>query len=1232
MPYLSGRRSRALDSDEDDSRPQTPASTAPNDRKRMRRTPQDNDDDSGDSVSEAGSEPVQTPADASPNEDEAEEEENKPKLVDGHISPTGHQPGAILRVKLTNFVTYSSAEFKPGPSLNMVIGPNGTGKSTLVCAICLGLGWGTQASFYSLIHWLLLISIEYLGRAKDAAEFVKHGCAEATIEIELKAVSTGKFATRRNPVFKRIIKRDGNKSLFFLNGNTSTGRNVQQLAKGMNIQIDNLCQFLPQDKVVEFAQMSPIEILDSTQRAAAPLEMIMKHQELKQQRVKQKELLHANRRDREHLDNLERRQEMSVTEVERMKERAIASKKLGWLEKLHPVPLYKAAKEEALEAKQRQKQLSAELKQLHTDSAPALRKVNAKEAYKKQVEKDVRQKQKDLTANEKRCDEVQKTIDGLANQMQECDNRVAAERKSMQKRKADLHAVRERLARLKNSQTQKPPEFDSRAINQEIADLRTEIRQLEQSRDDAYTRSVDLRAQGKRRQTEGQRLNSNLNGLETQSGQQEDRLQTLSRDTFTAWKWIQDNRDLFEQQVYGPPVVECSLTDTKMADAVESFLQRGDFLVITVQNQRDFSLLQKKLNSELNLHDIRIRTCANTNLEGFPRPINEDEMQQMGFSSYAIDHLVGPPTVLAMLCHEKRLQSCAIATRDLSQEQHDRVSRTNLSGYCSVSKGKRYQFIHRREYGDAGSLANIRDMSPATNWTKQAVDVGRKAALQRQIAEIKDELATIKEEITVCNKDKEEADGKIEQLQKSIKKISDDKDQKQKTLTEWNAIPTRIKNEEDKEREHQEFLGGVKERIYECFAERDQHMIERAGLITTYAAAASEVKAALEALIKAEVLLIEAASDFEVLADHNKDINQAIVTKTNEEQNAVKTAAEATTRARKLVKTCQDLLAEAKRLAENEGDDGFTELLTQMGAESWSTERLNGEIDAQKAQLELTEGGNANVIKEYEERAKQIEKLQSRLTDFNEKQAEFQATIKTLRSEWETGLEALVAKISTAFGESFARIGCAGQVAVHKASSEDPIDCTEENGGRENGLDFANWAVHISVKFRENEPLSLLDSHRQSGGERAVSTIFYLMALQSLSRAPFRVVDEINQGMDPRNERMVHGRMVDIATEEGGSQYFLITPKLLNGLKYKPGMTVLCIVSGENVPGEMGQDAEGNQVANPTVDFKDIVRKAKQLGIGAGEVGRRVDSGVGLGQSFGSDFSREGSRMTSVGA
>lgn len=42
--------------------------------------------------------------------------------------------------------------------------------------------------------------------------------------------------------------------------------------------------------------------------------------------------------------------------------------------------------------------------------------------------------------------------------------------------------------------------------------------------------------------------------------------------------------------------------------------------------------------------------------------------------------------------------------------------------------------------------------------------------------------------------------------------------------------------------------------------------------------------------------------------------------------------------------------------------------------------------------------------------------------------------------------------------------------------------------------------------------------------------------------------------------------MVDIACAEHTSQYFLITPKLLNNLRYHPNMKVHCIASGEYMP------------------------------------------------------------------
>jgi len=48
--------------------------------------------------------------------------------------------GSIVRVKMVDFLTYDHVEVFPGPRLNMVVGPNGTGKSSVVCGIVIGLG------------------------------------------------------------------------------------------------------------------------------------------------------------------------------------------------------------------------------------------------------------------------------------------------------------------------------------------------------------------------------------------------------------------------------------------------------------------------------------------------------------------------------------------------------------------------------------------------------------------------------------------------------------------------------------------------------------------------------------------------------------------------------------------------------------------------------------------------------------------------------------------------------------------------------------------------------------------------------------------------------------------------------------------------------------------------------------------------------------------------------------
>ena len=39
----------------------------------------------------------------------------------------GYRVGSIVRVKMINFLTYDDCEVFPGPRLNVILGPNGSG-------------------------------------------------------------------------------------------------------------------------------------------------------------------------------------------------------------------------------------------------------------------------------------------------------------------------------------------------------------------------------------------------------------------------------------------------------------------------------------------------------------------------------------------------------------------------------------------------------------------------------------------------------------------------------------------------------------------------------------------------------------------------------------------------------------------------------------------------------------------------------------------------------------------------------------------------------------------------------------------------------------------------------------------------------------------------------------------------------------------------------------------------
>ncbi|KAL4936949.1 hypothetical protein BDV06DRAFT_82944 [Aspergillus oleicola] len=725
-----------------------------------------------------------------------------------------YKPGAIVRIKVTDFVTYTSAEFHPGPKLNMVIGPNGTGKSTLVCAICLGLGWGPQ----------------HLGRAKDPGEFVKHGRREATIEIEL--AGGPKFP--RNQIITRTIRREGNKSTFTLNGRPAGMKQVLKLAQSFAIQIDNLCQFLPQDKVSEFAALTPIELLNSTQRAAAGAEMVELHESLKSLRAAQKNLQSDNQVDRDMLTNLEDRQESQRADVERVRQRTQIKKKIELLEMVRPIVKFKALHRQFEQARNEKRKCQDELKVLEEELEPFMRSVKEKQKYVMQVDAMLKHKQQVAERADRTATTLGKEIEDYEAQMKAGEAEVDAEKKSSLKYRQEGAKIVNAIRTLNRQLESEPVEFDADWYNEKIREKRREIRDLEEKAGEIKAARPELIEKLEAAKNRTKHAEHQLRDLDSQAGQQEQKLKRLSQDSLKAYEWLQRNQDKFEKEVFGPPVITCSVKDPRYADHIESLLQRTDFTAFTVQSRNDFRTLQRHLSGQMRLHDISIRTSS-IPLASLRSPISDDQMRNLGFQGWARDFLDGPEPVLAMLCSENQLFRTPISLRDISEDTYAALENGSMNVNSWVAGRQAYQITRRREYGPGASSTRVRQVRPANIWTSQPVDTSAKRELQRTIQELRGEETEIKETIESQRARMNELGDQHKVASEEREKLEREKNDKQTAYTNFRAIPERIRQQEAKKKANEAYFAKIKTKVAEIRNKQDRLSIEKAEAVIKYA-------------------------------------------------------------------------------------------------------------------------------------------------------------------------------------------------------------------------------------------------------------------------------------------------------------------------------------------------------------------------------------------------------------
>lgn len=293
----------------------------------------------------------------------------------------------------------------------------------------------------------------------------------------------------------------------------------------------------------------------------------------------------------------------------------------------------------------------------------------------------------------------------------------------------------------------------------EIRNAKEERDALKTERDELHSHGVDLRD----RMQHGER---ELAATDTREGQQLARLKRASKETADAWEWVRENQDKFEKEVFGPPLITCSVKDPRYTAAIESLVGRNEMLAITTQTLADFEKLNNQvLGARMNLAEVTIKRSDGAGLDEAPL-LPPNELRRLGLDGWALDFLDGPTAVLSMLVSSNKINKTPIGLRDINDEQHRSINDTQLNSFVAGSSS--YRTSRRREYGPDAVSTSTKKIQPARHWTDQPVDTSGNAEIQSRIDSMKAEFADMKTRSLAMKAKYEEYASRIESLDEEL--------------------------------------------------------------------------------------------------------------------------------------------------------------------------------------------------------------------------------------------------------------------------------------------------------------------------------------------------------------------------------------------------------------------------------------------------------------------------------
>lgn len=1043
-------------------------------------------------------------------------------------------PGYILRVRVTNFTTYSYGDFKLLPSLNMIIGPNGAGKSTLVSAICLGLGGKLE-----------------LIKRKTMKSVIKTGCTESTIEITLK-----NNPGSPNLVIERTFTERS--STWTVNGRLTDAKSIKNITNGFNIQLDNLCHFLPQERVAEFATLTPEKLLIETQRTLGDGSLYDSHELLITMDAQRESLKEEVKVTTEKVARLQEEKLALEEETRKYKDYQEKSKEIHFHKMLVPYAQFQDLKNQQKALKEKRAEAKKKLDDFKVSSRPLQEQINAAEAEvdEQEIRTNISEDAHKDAVKQYKAKQAE-SIE-VADVITELNNSIAALRTRSSRHKADLDQVKVERAELVEKLQRNPETTEE------------EIEELKNQRSAKHEESNEINAEMDNIDSEKNRLYPELKRLQREIRDNENKLNStdkisileerptryrreLVENSHGAHFKLRDKRD-YHGKYFDAPVVSCAVTDKAYAKYVEKVIDNSTLYAIFSKDRRDHDEISKFVFSEFN---TPMRICSRSEIR---QPMSSEDVRKLGFDGYLSDFITGPPELVESLKQISKLHLIPVSRRPITDSMIKQLTNTSDRVPFMRFIGADQMFnIYRSKYGSKQSFYSTEKIWDAQIFGSSGLTQQAKDLINERIRVDKVELKKLLDQFTHIDhkyrqvKEKQSIlQDEFTQIANNLRQLQENKKMHKKIEGLIAAKDQRIaKLEASSVRDYTDKIKLTQIKIvekYHLMAEKSMELSVAAKVMAT-----STVK-----YKKDQFLLLQCQNRVSTgtLLMEDIDVYKEKLVQEYEEAKRNYEQIKKSDSAKKIQEQSLHYTNEERAILSDYAQDYMDRnLLT----EKYMVEK----IQLLEDEISVMSSADKNSLSTLSKKKNDLHLAESDLPRMVSQIQDLDRRISQIQLRWEAKLSQAVARISKAFQRRFVTVASDGRVELVK----------EER--------FKDWRLQILVKFRENSELKILDHLSQSGGERAVSTIFFVMSLQGLTNAPFRIVDEINQGMDPKNERLAHKYLVHTACKNNNSQYFLVTPKLLTGLYYHPDMAVHCIYTGALI---VGVDRHGEET-----DFMDFV-------------------------------------------